>query len=69
MRATPSAVWPSFPRKSWPPPLPLEPADHPDGDLEPGASPSPHILDDGVAEAEASDHLDADAGETEMEEN
>ena len=49
--------------------VPLEPADHPDGDLEPGASPSPHILDDGVAEAEASDHLDADAGETEMEEN
>ncbi len=49
--------------------VPLEPADHPDGDLEPDASPSPHILDDGVAEAEASDHLDADAGETEMEEN
>ncbi|MGZ3317527.1 MAG: DNA gyrase subunit A [Isosphaeraceae bacterium] len=49
--------------------VPLEPADHPDGDLEPGALPSPHILDDGVAEAEASDHLDADAGETEMEEN
>src|SRR5271157_5764032 len=49
--------------------VPLEPADHPEGDLEPGASPSPHILDDGVAEAEASDHLDADAGETEMEEN
>ncbi|MGZ3337032.1 MAG: DNA gyrase subunit A [Isosphaeraceae bacterium] len=49
--------------------VPLEPADHPDGDLEPGALPAPHILDDGVAEAEASDHLDADAGETEMEEN
>ena len=48
--------------------VPLEPADQPDGDLEPGASSSPHILDDGVAEAEASDHLDADAGETEMEE-
>jgi len=47
----------------------LEPADRPDGDLEPGVSSSPHILDDGVAEAEASDHLDADAGETEMEEN
>jgi len=47
----------------------LEPADRPDGDLEPGVSSSPHILDDGVAEAEASDHLDADAGETETEEN
>ena len=49
--------------------IPLEPADHPNGDLEPGASSSPHILDDGVAEAEASDHVDADAGETETEEN
>jgi len=49
--------------------VPLEPADRPDGDLEPGVSSSPHILDDGVAEAEASDHLDADAGETETEEN
>ncbi len=47
----------------------LEPADHPDGDLEPGSTPLPHILDDGVAEAEASDHLDADAGESEMEDN
>ena len=47
----------------------LEPADHPDGDLEPGSTPSPHILDDGVAEAEASDHLDDDAGESEMEDN
>ncbi len=49
--------------------VPLELADLPEGDLEPGASPSPHILDDGVAEAEASDHLDADAGEPEPDEN
>jgi DNA gyrase subunit A len=43
----------------------LEPADHPDGGLAPGALQAPHILDDGVAQAEASDHLDADSGETE----
>ncbi|MGA2703759.1 MAG: DNA gyrase subunit A [Isosphaeraceae bacterium] len=49
--------------------VPLEPADHPDEDLEPDALSSPHILDDGVAKAEASDHLDANAGETETEEN
>ena len=47
----------------------LEPVDLPDGDLQPGVSPSLHILDDGVAEAEASDHLDDEAGETETEEN
>jgi len=51
--------------------VPLEPSDHPDEDLEPGALLSPHILDDGVAEAEASDHLDADgeSNGTEMERN
>ena len=47
----------------------LEPVDLPDGDLQPGVSPSLHILDDGVAEAEASDHLDDEAGEPETEEN
>ena len=35
----------------------------------PPLSPLPHILDDGVAEAEASDHLDDDTSATEMEEN
>jgi DNA gyrase subunit A len=49
--------------------VPLEAVDHPDGNLKPGAAPSPHILDDGVAEAEASDHLDDDAGESEIEDN
>ena len=43
----------------------------PDGELEPGGEPSPHILDDGVAQAEASDHLDANGepGEPETEES
>jgi DNA gyrase subunit A len=44
----------------------LEPGDGaPDG--EPDAAHPPHILDDGVAQAEASDHLDAEDGETEAE--
>jgi DNA gyrase subunit A len=44
----------------------LEPAGGgPDG--KPAAVHPPHILDDGVAQAEASDHLDAEDGETEGE--
>jgi DNA gyrase subunit A len=49
--------------------VPPEAADHDDGAVRPSTVPPPHILDDGVAEAEASDHLDDDAGETEMEES
>jgi DNA gyrase subunit A len=49
--------------------VPLEPADQPNGTTRPGAVPPSHILDDGVAEAEASDHLDDDSGEVEMEES
>jgi DNA gyrase subunit A len=44
---------------------PLEPVDLPDESPQRGAAAPLHILDDGVAEAEASDHLDADAGDTE----
>ncbi len=45
--------------------------DEADGLLEPDAAPSPHIINDGVGEAEASDHLDADTetGEAESEES
>jgi DNA gyrase subunit A len=46
----------------------LEPAaGEPDG--EPAAAHPPHILDDGVAQAEASDHLDAEADESDSGED
>ena len=47
----------------------LEPEEGANGHVEPGAVAGTHILDDGVAEAEASDHLDDDSGESESEEN
>src|SRR5262249_46956780 len=39
---------------------PLEPADFPVDEVPPNALHSPHLLDDGVAGADASNHLDAD---------
>src|SRR5262249_53225999 len=45
----------------------LEADDLPDGEHRPNGAESPHILDDGVAQAEASDHIDANGDSSEEE--
>jgi len=46
----------------------LDAADPSNLELKPDDAPPPHILDDGVAQAEASDHLDANGDMSEPEE-